>query len=366
MWVLRKKDLYLSTNSPRPPEGFDPTTRSWYMDAKAANGETIWTAPYIDMGTGDLVITAARGIYNNGKFVGVAGVDMVLNKVAEYVGKYKIGTDGYIFMTDYKGVVFVHPNKELIGKDSPVQDITDLVVSTKEDAVGSSTYVLNEEDNLAVAYKLPKVGLVLVGTISEKDIYATSNEVASELDSMTKKIMSLVVGLVLVLILLVSLGLTKLMGIMLKPRLESIAATKKLADGDLTVDLTTKDNTELKTLVDSINILKESLRGVITQLQNTSFKLEDNAKDLVGQADTLAETSQNVAYAIEDIAKGAISQAEETEQAASKVVDLSQKVDNLADVNDSLIESTKVLNTVKDTGVTAVKNLIEQSGITEA
>ena len=117
---------------------------------------------------------------------------MALNKVAEYVGKYKIGTDGYIFMTDYKGVVFVHPNKELIGKDSPVQDITDLVVSTKEDAVGSSTYVLNEEDNLAVAYKLPKVGLVLVGTISEKDIYATSNEVASELDSMTKKIMSLV------------------------------------------------------------------------------------------------------------------------------------------------------------------------------
>ena len=57
---------------------------------------------------------------------------------------------------------------------------------------------------------------------------------------------------------------------------------------------------------------------------------------------------------------------QETEQAASKVVDLSQKVDNLADVNDSLIESTKVLNTVKDTGVTAVKNLIEQSGITEA
>ena len=134
----------------------------------------------------------------------------------------------------------------------------------------------------------------------------------------------------------------------------------------MTVELTTKDNTELKTLVDSINILKESLRGVITQLQNTSFKLEDNAKDLVGQADTLAETSQNVAYAIEDISKGAISQAEETEQAASKVVDLSQKVDNLADVNDSLIESTKVLNTVKDTGVTAVKNLIEQSGITEA
>ena len=60
------------------PDGFDPTTRGWYIDAKANEDEIIYSDPYIDASTGKNVITVSKTVKENGKVIGAIGIDMHL------------------------------------------------------------------------------------------------------------------------------------------------------------------------------------------------------------------------------------------------------------------------------------------------
>jgi methyl-accepting chemotaxis protein len=65
-----------------PPAGYDPRTRSWYKDAKQAN-ELIFTAPYSDAESGEVLISAATPLKVNGQFAGVLFTDISLQKLAD-------------------------------------------------------------------------------------------------------------------------------------------------------------------------------------------------------------------------------------------------------------------------------------------
>ena len=67
------------------PPGYDPKTRVWYRQALEAPGRMIWSEPYVDSGVRrESVITCSIAIYGaDGKFIGVAGMDFSLSKLAE-------------------------------------------------------------------------------------------------------------------------------------------------------------------------------------------------------------------------------------------------------------------------------------------
>src|SRR5690606_34730914 len=48
---------------PELEEDFDVRERSWYIDAVEAEGEVIWTEPYIDAATGEMIVSAAKAYY---------------------------------------------------------------------------------------------------------------------------------------------------------------------------------------------------------------------------------------------------------------------------------------------------------------
>ncbi|KAA0545256.1 methyl-accepting chemotaxis protein [Bacillus sp. BGMRC 2118] len=77
--------LYLHSIPPAEVDlnEYDPTEREWYKQAEEANGEIIWTAPYIDTASGFSTITLAKAVKDaNGKIIGVAGIDFNMHKLA--------------------------------------------------------------------------------------------------------------------------------------------------------------------------------------------------------------------------------------------------------------------------------------------
>ncbi len=42
---------------------------------------------------------------DNGDVIGVAGIDITLETITEYIKKYTMGTTGYIMLTDTAGVI---------------------------------------------------------------------------------------------------------------------------------------------------------------------------------------------------------------------------------------------------------------------
>ena len=110
----------------------------WIKGPKDARKEFI-TKPYIFKvdGIDTLMTTISMPLYNNGEFVGAIGVEIDLNKFANFVDNAKIFEHGYMFIIDNYNVIIGHPQKKLIGKDvlevtKNDQDYLKLVDKTKQ------------------------------------------------------------------------------------------------------------------------------------------------------------------------------------------------------------------------------------------
>ncbi len=104
-------DTTIFGTATEPP--FDYKTDDWYIDAKSANGNIVWTAPYIDPYLG-WIVTISRAIYNGTispeDFLGVVGIDFTLETISQTVGNIKLFDTGYGFLIDQDGEVISHPN----------------------------------------------------------------------------------------------------------------------------------------------------------------------------------------------------------------------------------------------------------------
>jgi methyl-accepting chemotaxis protein len=84
-FATTKGEFYLSNIPPAEVDlsEFDPRQREWYMSAEEADGEVIWTEPYMDTGTGKSTITLAKAMKDeNGTIIGVVGLDFDMQKLA--------------------------------------------------------------------------------------------------------------------------------------------------------------------------------------------------------------------------------------------------------------------------------------------
>lgn len=78
-------EFYLSNIPPTEVDlkQYDPRQTEWYQQAIEADGEIIWTTPYIDTGTGKSTITLAKTLTGtNGQTIGVVGFDFDMHKLS--------------------------------------------------------------------------------------------------------------------------------------------------------------------------------------------------------------------------------------------------------------------------------------------
>ncbi|WP_417688826.1 methyl-accepting chemotaxis protein [Roseibium sp.] len=102
------------------PDGYDPRVRPWYQDAVNAGAPTL-TQPYTDASSGELIVTAAAPVKNDGKLVGVVGGDFAITALIDMLKSSNLGGNGYVFITDASGSILVHPDSALISK--PISDL---------------------------------------------------------------------------------------------------------------------------------------------------------------------------------------------------------------------------------------------------
>lgn len=93
-------------------EGYDPTKRDWFINSAEKPDEVIWTDPYIDKATNEMVVSATKAIVRNGKVVGVAGLDLKLSSIQSYIKEQKIPYMGNAFLVDGKGTILAHPTEQ--------------------------------------------------------------------------------------------------------------------------------------------------------------------------------------------------------------------------------------------------------------
>ncbi|MBU3127102.1 methyl-accepting chemotaxis protein [Clostridium tagluense] len=334
------------------PKGYDATTRPWYKQALEHKGQVIITPAYKDNGTGNNVVTLARTVEKSGQVVGVVAIDLPLTTLAQRISTKKVGSTGYVFISDVSGNILAHPQKELINTNAASK------LSFWNKAKSENSGFVNYKDN-----GTKKFGVYQTNELTGWKLVATLDE--SELSSDTKSIlqttflMILVMGIISVFMsLLLSKGISN--NIL---KLKEVFA--KASNGDLTVSINASTKDEFNDLAISFNLMIKNISDLMHSVTSSSKTVLLTSTSLTNMSEGVTASISEVASAIEEVSIGATHQAQNAQNGASQIEDLSNRIDKIS-VNSN--EMDKISSNTKDLGskgLLMVNTLIEKSNKTK-
>ncbi len=94
------------------PEGFKPYERPWYKEA-IKKGDIVYTAPYVDAVTGNIVVTISAPV-KIGNINGVIASDICIDEIVKLTNNIKESENSYAFLIDNENNFITHKNKEYL------------------------------------------------------------------------------------------------------------------------------------------------------------------------------------------------------------------------------------------------------------
>ena len=336
------------------PDGFDPRERTWYKQALDNKGQVIITLPFQDAQTGKSVVSIAKTVEREGKIIGVCAMNVSLETLTEKIATKKIGSTGYIFISDVEGKSMIaHPNKEMIGTDSASKQ--SFWNDAKSNEKGFITYTFNDNTKKFGAFDTNKVtGWKVFASLDEQELSNDTNSIL-----VTTLITTLVIGLIsIVLSLLLSKGIAQNI-----KKLKEVF--QKASNGDLTVSIVPSTKDEFLDLAHSFNSMMRDISDLMNSVHNSSKDVLETSSNLASMSEEVTASIGEVAKAIEDVSKGATNQSENAQKGVSEINDLSDRLDGIS-VNsnemDKLSMNTKELGSK---GLAMIDTLIEKSNRTK-
>ncbi|MDR2087895.1 MAG: response regulator [Clostridiales Family XIII bacterium] len=111
-WI---KNAFRSSVNRALPADYDPKTRPWYKAARAANGRIAFTGPYVDLRTGENVVSFSKSLRSaDGEDFGVLVLDLDPKALWENVASLQFENGGCGMILDADGNIVAHPDKNLM------------------------------------------------------------------------------------------------------------------------------------------------------------------------------------------------------------------------------------------------------------
>lgn len=213
---------------------------------------------------------------------------------------------------------------------------TDFYQKSIEEKEASSDYVKwNGSTYLYVYSPIGKSGISLCSLIPQKNIVKE----VSAIRNLTVLLVAVAAASAILIGNYLSGGISKTVNIFSK-------SLKKVAEGDLTQDVSINRNDEFGTLGHVLNDTIANIRELMTNMKQFGGNVNTMADDISEQMDTFNESIQNISVGIDEVAQGLQAQAEETEKSNSRMQEFAGRL------NDIHSETTQMSGTI--TGATEV------------
>ncbi|WP_181347506.1 methyl-accepting chemotaxis protein [Thalassobacillus sp. CUG 92003] len=330
------------------PTDYDPRTRPWYEQASENPGEPIWTEPYVDADSGELIVSAAKSVSNNGQMVGVMAIDLNMQAILDIVQNVEIGESGYAAIIDQSGTFVSHPDEARIGEDvsdsSYFQDI-----QAQENASGTVEYTESGEDRTLGYTNNDRVGWTIIGTINQ-----------SELAEKAQPIL-LPIAITILIVLILSFFLTLVITRKITKPIKSLQGKMKaVEEGDLSVDLTEQRQDEIGQLSLSIDQMKESLRTIIGNVSDATDSVTQQSEQLTQSAREVQEGSEQIASTMEELTSGAETQANGSSNLSEMMGDFVQKVQEAHESGEQISTTSTQVLTMTEEGSALMNKSVDQ------
>ncbi|NWB94762.1 methyl-accepting chemotaxis protein [Pseudomonas gingeri] len=316
-YLGNKDGSFMIRPDSKMPDGYDPRARPWYKSAENSSGSAL-TEPYIDLATGQLVISIVNTVRKAGQSVGVVGGDLSLQAIADSLNALSFDGNGYAFLVSADGKILVHPDKALVMKNL-------------SDVYPQDTLRIGNEISETVANgKTRIVAFAPIKGLSSVSWYVGVSVDKDKAFSMLSNFRSsaVVATTIAVLIIIALLGL--LIRALMQPLHVMTRAMQDIADGegDLTRRLTIESQDEFGILGTAFNRFVERIHTSIREVSSATQQVNEVALRVVSasnssmhNSDEQASRTNSVAAAINQLGAAAQEIARNAAQASTQASD---------------------------------------------
>ena len=322
------------------PDGYDPRARAWYKTAESTNGSAL-TEPYIDLATGQLVISIVDSVLKGGQRIGVVGGDLSLQVIAETINALNFNGMGYAFLVSADGKILVHPDKNLVMKtlkDVYPQDTPRISSDLSEIQVDGQSRIVTFTQIKGLSSVNWYIGL----SVDKDKAYAALSEFRTS---------AIIATLIAVAIIIALLGM--LIRVLMQPLHVMTRAMQDIADGegDLTRRLNIHNQDEFGTLGNAFNRFVERIHSSIREVSSATEQVNEVALRVVSasnssmlNSDEQASRTNSVAAAINQLGAAAQEIARNAAQASQQASDARNLAEDGQQVVDRSIQAMHQLS----------------------
>ncbi len=340
------KQMTVYPQSVKLPAGFDPTSRPWYRDAMAANGQIYVTAPYKDALTGKLVITIAKKIQlSNGK-KGAVGFDIDLSTLRDKLVTTKIGKSGYALLVSADGTIIADSDKSRVMKNIKVEIPSGQSVLSKSQ--GNVAYGSGKESKIAGFNKSKETGWTIMA-VSPKSDYAQGLNAAIT---------------TAIIILLIMLVIAVICGIFIakyatEPLTHIQQFAKRLSECDFSTPIIIKRKDEFADAALSLNKAQENVKSLVKTIIDNFENMSASGQELSATVQEMTSKFENINNSINDIVNGSQETTASAEEVTASVEEIDSNINQLSDkainVNTNASKSKENALSVQENAQNAIK-----------
>ncbi|CCJ98479.1 methyl-accepting chemotaxis protein [Cronobacter malonaticus] len=296
------------------PADYDPTIRPWYQQAVKADAPVV-TAPYVDAGTGKLVVTFAVPVKQNGVIAAVVAGDLSMESVIANVRSIHPTENSSGLLVNDDGTLIAAKDPALTSKpfDKAVSGVAFSELKASDTALEGDIGGAQKE---LLATRVPGTQWYLVVALDGSD--ATSG---------MRALLSTSAISVLVLLLITGALMHFLVTRLLKRLLMIRDALVAISSGtnDLSQRLPEDGRDEVAQIAHAFNAFCDKLAGVMGQLRDASASVKVAAneiaagnQDLSGRTEQAASSLRETASAVEQITASVANSTDAAAQANSQ------------------------------------------------
>ena len=279
-------------------KGVNLSDMPYFQEAKSS-GKPVAGEVVHSKVTGDVIYVLCAPITSlSGEFLGIFGLSLKAGPLTRHVSEVKVGTTGYAFMCNNKGLIIAHPKKELEMR-LDLTTLPDMAGITKAMVAGDQgalDYIFRGVPKIAGYAPVPLKGWSVAVTQDEAEFLAASTSIRNSILLTTLVAVVLVCGVVLVFSRSITLPLKK-----------AVAGLQDIAqgEGDLTMRLQVNSRDEIGELARWFNIFIEKLQGIIGDIAGNTRSIDASSMDLSKIATDLSSSSEDTSRRADSVAAAA-------------------------------------------------------------
>jgi methyl-accepting chemotaxis protein len=304
------------------PSDYDPRVRPWYKDALQKPQDVIVTNPYVDVVTGDTLVTLSKAVKSaKNEIVGVVGIDLSMSKVYEIIG-HELGTGETIYVINQKGQIIFHPESDKIGQDISKEEYFKNL--TQE---SGSMYVQNGSTFLAYD-KISDPNWTVITQVDTKNLF-------SEVRSITNFTLIL---FIIIAVVAVIVGILFVIYYIIKPMNKLKTYLSAVGEGDLSTSVEINSKDEIGQMADSLNQAIGAWKNSINSIREGSLKIDSSAMELLN-------ISKNSSQSAETLSEKAVEISENAEDTSASVEEVTSGIQEISAAAQNVSKSAQELNT---------------------